>query len=75
MPTKKDLSKEINDSLNVDIGWHELSEDDLQKFKELLDGGHMMERTAKHYIKENGKDAFENEVDEWYPGKFVSKLV
>lgn len=75
MPTKRDLSEEINDSLDTDIDWHELPEKDLQKLKEVLDGGQMMEKTVKHYIKENGKEAFEKEVDDWYPGKFMSLLM
>lgn len=75
MATKKDVSEEINNSLNTEIEWHKLSEEDLEKFKELLDGGYMMEKTAKHYIKINGKDAFEKEVDDWYPGKFASLLM
>lgn len=75
MPTKREISEEINNSLKTDINWHELPEEDLKKFKKLLDGGHMMESTAKHYIKTNGTYAFEKEVDEWYPGKFASLLM
>lgn len=75
MATKERISEEINDSLDTDIDWSELKKDDLEELKLLLDGGYMMETTAKHYIKENGKKAFEKEVDEWFPGKHISKLL
>lgn len=73
MTTKTAISEEINNSLDIDIDWSKLQKDDLEKFKELLDGGEMMEKTAKHYIKRNGKEAFERQVDDWYPGKFLIK--
>lgn len=73
MSSHKQLSEEINESLGTEIDWHQLPKEDLQKFKELLDDGHMMERTAKHYIKIHGSEKFENEIDEWYPGKYALK--
>lgn len=75
MPTKEDLSEEINDALGTDIEWQRLLEEDLEHLHGLVMNGDLMEPVTKQYIKEHGKARFEKEVDEWHPGKILGRMV
>lgn len=75
MVTKEELSDQINSILDADFDFSEMSKDDLELFHELLDEGALLEPQMKYLVKEHGKDKLEEQVDDWYPGKFASLLM
>lgn len=75
MPTKEQLSEEINEMLDTDIDWSQLDKEDLKVFREAVDQGLLIEPMTKHMVKKHGSDKFEKQVDDWYPGKFARSLM
>lgn len=75
MPTKEQLSEEVNEMLGTDLEWHRLLEDDLEHLHEMVESGAMMEPAMKQYIKKHGQEQLEKQIDDWYPGKFALRLI
>lgn len=75
MTTKQDLSDELNQMLGTDMDFSRMKKDDLELLVELADEGALLEPLAKYQVKEHGKQKFEEEVDNWHAGKFVTKLL
>lgn len=75
MPTKAQLSEEINEILGTDMAWSKMPKDDLELFRELLEEGALIEPMGKHVIAKRGKKKLEDEVDDWHPGKFAARLM
>lgn len=75
MPTKEQLSNEINEILGTQMGWSKMSKDDLEHLRELVEEGALIEPMGKHIIAEKGKDKLEQQVDDWYPGKYAGRLM
>lgn len=71
MATKEELSDQINSILDADMAFEEMPKEDLELFHELLDEGALLEPQMKHLVKVHGKDKLEEQVDEWYPGKYA----
>lgn len=75
MVTKKDLEKELNEKLDTDLEWSRMKRDDLDLLVELVDGGHLIEPMVKLQAKKHGKEALDEQIDEWRPGKIVGRLL
>lgn len=75
MPTKEELSDEINEMLDTDVDWSRLLEDDLKQFKEMAEAGVLIEPMIKLQVKEKGKEKVEQEIDDWYPGKLARRVL
>lgn len=75
MPTKEELSHEINEALGTEIEWDRLLEEDIRLLHELVEDGDLVEPLLKQYVKEHGKQALDNQIDSWYPGKFARALL
>lgn len=75
MATKEELSSEVNEILGTELGFEEMKKDDLELFLELLDDGVLLEEQAKHIVKNHSKSKLEEEIDDWYAGKLISKLL
>lgn len=75
MPTKAQLSEEINEILGTEMKWSEMPKEDLELLHELIEEGALIEPMGKHIIAEKGKEKLEAQVDEWYPGKYAGRLM
>lgn len=75
MPTKEELSQEINMILDTDLDFSQMPKDDLRLFHDLAADGSLLEPQIKHLAKEQGKDTVEEQIDDWYPGKIAGKLI
>lgn len=75
MPTKEELSQEINEVLGTNMEWDRMLEDDINLFHELVMDGALVEPQAKQFAKKHGKSKLEKEVDDWYPGKIAGRLL
>lgn len=75
MPTKEQLSEEVNEILGTEIDWSGLKKDELELLYELLDDGDLLEPQAKHIIKKKGKDKLDDQIDEWQPGQIAMRIV
>lgn len=75
MPTKAELSAEINESLGTDIQWDRLLEEDIQLLHELVMSGDLIEPMIKGFVKKNSKEALEKKIDDWYPGKYAMRVL
>lgn len=75
MATKADLSREINEKLDTNLGFEEMKKDDLELLNELIDGGHLIESLARHLAKEKGSEQYKELVDEWKPGQILAKVI
>lgn len=71
MATKDELSDELNEILGTDIDWSRLYADDLEELTAMAKRGDLLEPMAKSMIKRHGKSFVEEQIDEWYPGKYV----
>lgn len=71
MVTKEQLSDQINEILDTDLDFEQMPKEDLELFHELLDEGALLQPQMKHLVKEHGKGKLEEQVDEWYPGKYA----
>lgn len=74
MPTKEQLSDDLNEMLGTNINWEKMTKEDLESVLELADSGILLEKLAKHQVQKYGKEHVENMVDEWYPGKYAGAL-
>lgn len=75
MATKEQLSEEVNEVLGTDMEFDRLLEDDLNLLHELVVDGSLAEPQVKQFIKQNSKEKLDDEIDEWYPGKFAGNLL
>ena len=75
MPTKDQLSEEVNNMLGTEMEWDRLLEEDLRQFHEMLESGSLADPVIKQFVKKHGKEQLEKQVDEWYPGKFALELI
>lgn len=75
MPTKAQKEKELNEMLGTNIEWSRLLEDDIEELEGAIHSGSLVESILKYMAKEKGKDAVEEQVDEWYPGKLLGGLI
>lgn len=75
MPTKEQLSEDLNEMLDVDISWEKMDKEDLQLMIELVDDGALLESMAKYQAQKYGKEKVENIVDDWYPGKYAGGVI
>lgn len=75
MPTKEQLSEEVNEILGTEIDWSGLKKDELELLYELLDDGDLLEPQAKHIIKKKGKSKLDDQIDEWQPGQIAMRIV
>lgn len=75
MPTKAQLEDQLNEMLDLDAEWSKMKKDDLEHLLELVESGALIEPMAKYHIKEHGKKAWDEKVDEWYPGKYAMKVL
>lgn len=75
MPTKEQLSEELNEMFDVEVDWSKMNKDDLQLLLELAKEGALIEPLIKHQVKEHGKNTWEDKVDEWYPGKYAGGVL
>lgn len=74
MPTKGQLSEQLNEIFDLDLDWDEMKKEDLELLIELADGGELLEPLAKHQVQKHGKQKVEQLVDDWYPGKYAGTL-
>lgn len=75
METKDDLEEKLNEVLDTEMEWSKMKKDDLELLWELIDNGVLMEPVAKHQVKQHGKEKYEEMVDDWRPGKFITKVL
>lgn len=75
MPTKEQLSEEVNEALGTDMEFDRMLEEDLKLLHELVMEGALVEPQAKQFAKKHSKEKLDEEIDEWYPGKIASKLL
>lgn len=75
MATKEELSDEINEVLGTQMEWDRMLQEELEHLHVLVHEGALAEPQAKQMAKKHGKEKVEREVDEWYPGKMVSKII
>lgn len=75
MPNKEQLSEEVNEVLGTDMEFDRMLEDDLKLFHELVVSGNLTEPLAKQYVKKHSKEKLDEEIDEWYPGKFAGRIL
>lgn len=75
MPTKEQLSEEVNEVLGTDMEFDRMLEDDLTLLHTLVMEGELAEPQAKQYAKRHGKEKLDDEIDSWYPGKFAGKIL
>jgi hypothetical protein len=75
VPTKKQLSEELNEMLDMNMEWDRLLQEDLEHLHQLVESGALAEPVAKQYAKKHSKQKLEEEIDSWYPGKIASKLL
>lgn len=75
MADKDQLSEEVNEALGTDMEFDRMLKDDLELLHELATDGQLAEPQLKQYAKKHGKSKLEQEIDEWYPGKFAATLL
>lgn len=75
MPTKSEISDELNDRLNTDIEWEQLKKDDLEQIQYMIESGKMVERILKTIASDKGKKAVEAGVENWKPGMLIKRLI
>lgn len=75
MPTKEQLSDDLNQILDLDLGWEKMNKDDLELLLELAEEGGLLEQLVKHQAQEYGKEKVEQMVDDWYPGKYAAGTI
>ena len=75
MPTKDQLSDDINEILGTNLDFSRMPKSDLKLFHELVHDGDLVEPLAKQVAKEKGQATLEDKVDGYYVGKYISKLV
>jgi len=75
MATKSELEDEINETLDTNMEWSKMKKEDLDLLLDLIEGGHLIEPMVKLQVKKHGKDALENQVDGWVPGKFLGEVL
>ena len=61
--------------LETDMEFDRLLEDDLELLHELVEDGAFAEPQVKQFTKKYSKEKLDNEIDDWYPGKYTSKLL
>lgn len=75
MPTKEQLSDDLNDILGTSIDWEKMTKEDIQSLLELADSGALLETLIKHQVQKHGKEYVENAIDDWHPGKYASGVM
>ena len=75
MPSKEQLSDEVNGMLDTDFDWSRMKKEDLKLFHELIQDGHLLEPMAKQVAKKHGKQKIDEEIDDWHMGKYLSKVI
>lgn len=75
MATKEELAKEANEILGTDMEFQRMKLSDLELFVELLDEGALIEPQVKHTVAKHGKKRVEEQVDNWYPGKYATRVL
>jgi len=86
MPTKKELSEEINEMLDTEMDWNRLSKEDLENLHSSIKSGELLKRMSKALVKQQGKERVDEIVDEkaedveefadeYYPGKYIIERV
>ena len=75
MPTKEDLETEVNQMLGTEFEFSKMPKDDLKMLAELMDSGALIEPQMKHLAKEHSKQKVEEQIDDWYPGKYASSVL
>jgi hypothetical protein len=75
MASKEELSAEINDKLDTDLDWSRMKKNELEHLNEMLDEGLLLERVAKVYAKNKGKDTLDEKIEDWSVGTIISKVI
>lgn len=75
MATKNELSEELNRLLGTQMEWDRMKKEDLELLHDLAEDGKLAEPQMKQMAKKHGKRKVEQEIDEWTPGKFASKIL
>ena len=75
MADKERLSQEVNEVLGTDLEFDRMLKDDLELLHELATDGQLAEPQLKQYAKKYGKEKLDEEIDEWYPGKFAMQIL
>lgn len=75
MPTKEQLSQEINEKLQTDLDWSKMTKDDLMALDMLIESGALIESNAKHIASEQGQEVLDKKIKEWEPGDIVARLL
>lgn len=75
MPPKEELSEELNEILGTDVDFSRMYKEDLEQLHKLADEGHLVEPMLKHIGKKHGKNKLEEVVDDWYPAKYLMRMI
>lgn len=75
MPTKEQMSDEINNALGTELDFSRMKKEDLEHLRMLLEDGTVIEALIKGYIKEYGTSKLEEEIDNWTPGQYAIRLL
>lgn len=75
MPTKEQMSQEVNEILGTDMEFERMLADDLELLHELVTNGMLAEPQVKQYVRKNSKKKLDEQIDDWYPGKYAGRLL
>lgn len=75
MPTKDDLSDEINEMLGTEMEFHRMKAEELEHLRDLVDEGLLLEPQIKHVVSKHGKSKLDEVVKEWEPGQLLIKFL
>lgn len=72
MATKADLQEEVNEKLDTDIEWSNLTKNDLQDFHEMLDDEGFIKTVIAQYANKATGNKVEGGIKDWRPGQFFA---
>lgn len=75
MPTKEQMSEEINEKLQVDLDWSKMAKEDLKTLDMLIESGALIESNAKHIASEQGQEVLDKKIKDWEPGDVIARLL
>lgn len=75
MATKEQLAEGVNEALDTDMEFEKMLKEDLELLHELAIEGDLAEPQMKQYAKKHSKEKLDEEIDEWYPGKFAARIL
>lgn len=69
------MSQEVNEILGTDMEFERMLADDLELLHELVTNGMLAEPQVKQYVRKNSKKKLDEQIDDWYPGKYAGRLL